>query len=222
MQVYMPFNMIIMGYELEISITGNYDSNSPVFTTDFLAQIVSGHLWQNRKAFLSSAESEILFPKWTNNSDGDERLLEPVDPLLLKSVFYKIGQYLEKNQTILPLVHSLSCNKSELEQIDNYAFGSFGELIIKNSKCWVQGDTYFYDEYNDKGLRQKFNIRNHPYEPDDIDLWMDVKSEIEIDGKLYYMRTITKFQQFEESIKDVIACCNTAIEQNKNIYWLIS
>ncbi|AHM62919.1 hypothetical protein D770_23400 [Flammeovirgaceae bacterium 311] len=69
-------------------------------------------------------------------------------------------------------------------------------------------------------MRYKFNIKNYPNEPDNIDLWLDVKDKIEIDGKLYFMRTITKYQQFESTIQDVIAYCNIAIALNKKVLWI--
>ena len=119
----------------------------------------------------------------------------------------------------LPLVHLLSDIQKEVHDSDNFKFGSFGYLTVNGSKCWIEGDTYLYDEFNNKGLRNKFNIRSYPQEPNEVDIWLDVKEEIKIFEEVYYMHSITKFQQHSSTILEIIEYCKKALKLDKKVFW---
>ncbi len=209
-----------MGSQLEILIRKNEtDQNKPYISKSFKNEIAFGCLWANRKPFLIKEEEDILAPKW-DWLGLYETPITPINPSKLKAVLLKVSQYLQQNQQNLPLIHALNQSKENLAQVQSFAEGSFGELKIRNTKCWVLGDTYLYDEYNEKGLRYKFNIRSYPEENKTINVWLDVKNEIIIDNRKYYMRTITKYEQYRDMLNNIINYCDKALGLGHSVFWL--
>jgi len=138
---------------------------TPFLGRDFTFEISNGFLWYERKPFLSEKETELLSPlHYDDFDDGIEKPINPTDFLL---IFGKIKQYLKSNQNELPFEIELDYEKMEQEGLST-------DIIVNNSRCWMQGDSYVYD------VSAKVRIVNYPMEPTDVDLWIEVKDKIEI------------------------------------------
>lgn len=203
---------------LEVLIKGlEDDESSPQIPRCFKDEVCFGHLWLNRISFLSDEEESILIPEYWETSDYSD--LTSFEPNKLISVLNKVSNYLEEHRAELPLVHLLSDTQEDVLDSDQFKFGSFGHLEVSGSKCWIEGDTFVYDEFNKNGLRNKIHILNYPNEPTNIDIWIDVEKVVQISGKKYYINSITKYEQHKTTILEIINYCNQAIKLKKEIYW---
>jgi hypothetical protein len=52
-----------------------------------------------------------------------------------------------------------------------------------------------------------------------IDLHIEVKEKIEINNKVYFTKTITKSEQFENEFKKCYVFLNEAIKNDKKVLW---
>jgi len=115
---------------------------------DFSWEISLGYLFKN-KSFLSVDEWKILEPQ--NSDDVENGNYKPINPADLVFVLNKIKEYLKNNQNTLPFEIALDYDKMDKEGISY-------EIIINNSRCWIQGDSHIFE------VSSRFKLVNHPME----------------------------------------------------------
>ena len=196
-----------MGAETWITIAGDkHDASheSPFLGRDFTHEIAHGFLWYKGSAFLSEQEAAILYPINSDDyNDGIEELIHPDD---LISVLKKVKKYLKSDKDPLPIEIELDYDKMEKENLST-------DIIINNSKCWIQGDSYY------NKVSSMVRIVNYPMEPNEVDVWIDIKDKVEIEGRIYYLKKITRYEKYTNMIDDVIAFCEYAKQKHKMIDW---
>ncbi len=197
-----------MGYETHIRIASDqYDEKklAPFLGRDFTWDIALSYLFPD-KSFLNKNEWKRLTPQ--NADDIIDHKPNPVNPTDLLSVLDKIKKYLMDNQDTLPFEIEIDYDKMEKE-------GLSCEITINGSRCWIQGDSNVFD------VSSKVKIVNHPMEPNEVDLWVDVRDKIEIEGRSYFLRKVTRYDKYEELISRVIDLCKYAKRYNENVYWTL-
>jgi len=199
-----------MGAEIHISLESDkYDDKerAPFLGRDFHYEITRGAIWEDRELFLSKNEIDILeAPYYEEFEDESVSLTNPSD---LISVHEKVKKYLKENKDTLPFEIHIDFERMEKE-------GITPDLIIKGSRCWIKGDSLYHN------VSEKIEIVNYPMEPIEIDFWIDYAEEIEIDGKMYFLKKETQFEKFADTIDKVIEFCEIANEKDEEIYWLYS
>ncbi len=200
-----------MGAQILIRLESDkYDDNnlSPFLGRDFHWEITRGHLWKDtNQYFLNKRESNLLEAPYDETlEDG---FGEPINPKSLLIVIKKVDEFLKNNKETLPFDITIDYDKMKLEGLDY-------PLMVNNSKCWIQGDSYLFEVYDE------VKIVNHPHEPNEVDLWVKLNDEITLENKVYYLKKITRNERFKEDINAIINFCNHAIEKNEKIYWIYS
>jgi hypothetical protein len=194
-----------MGSQIFIHLAGEglYKSDlAPFLGRDFAAEISLGHLWIERSPFLSKQEEDLLCAR----TDMHEDYEQPVDPAELANVLIKINDYLKTNEDTLPFEIEIDYAKMEQEGLES-------DVIINNSRCWIQGDT------NLTNNPSKINVLSHPMEPNGVDVWIDIADEVVIEGKLFYLKRITRYEKYKEILEKTIAFCRYAEGKNKKVLW---
>jgi hypothetical protein len=197
-----------MGYRTHIRIASDqYDEKelAPFLGRDFTLDITLACLF-DEQSFLSKDEWQILNPQISDNIINEKP--NPVNPADLLFVLDKIKKYLKDNQDKLPFEIELDYEKMEKE-------GLSCEITINGSICWLQGDSYVFE------VSSKVKIVNHPMQPTEVDLWVDIKDKIEIEGRIYYLRKVTRYDKYEELISKVTEFCEYAKNNNENVYWIL-
>lgn len=197
-----------MGLETHIRLASDqYDEKkiAPFLGRDFTWDIALGNLFDN-KSFLSKDEWKIITPQ--NSDDVVDEKPNPVNPADLLSVLDKIKKYLKDNQDTLPFEIELDYDKMEKE-------GLSCEITINGSRCWLQGDSNVFE------VSSKVKIVNHPMEPTEVELWVDVRDKIDIEERTYYLRKVTRHNKYEELINRVTDFCEQAKNKNENVYWTL-
>lgn len=131
------------------------------------------------------------------------------DPKKLKNVLKKIQIQLINKSSEFPLIHSVFKTKELKEEI--------GYVMIDNVKAHIEGDLYHYDDY--KRIRNKIHIKSYFEDFGKIDLYVDVKPEIQINDITYFTKSITKADQFEKEFDACFDFLEQAIKANKKILW---
>lgn len=196
-----------MGAQTIITIAGDkHDASyeSPFLGRDFTHEIAQGYLWDKREPFLTTLESKLLTP--INTEFYYEGIHKPVHPFNLVIVLNKVKQYLKANENSLPFEIELDYDKMEKENLST-------DIMINNSKCWIQGDSYY------NKVSSMVRIVNYPMEPNEVDVWIDIKDKVEIEGRIYYLKKITRYEKYKNMIDDVIAFCEYAKQKHKMIDW---
>ena len=134
------------------------------------------------------------------------------DPQKMKKTFQKIEDYLIANSSRLPLVHEIY----ETKELENKVYS----LIIKEAKCEIEGDLFYEDDY-DK-VRMKIHLKSYNEDFAKVDFYIDVEPEIEINGKIYFTKSITKAEQFHEQFQDCYNFLEVAIKSKKRVLWEFS
>ncbi len=197
-----------MGQETHIRRTSDrFDEKklAPFLGNDFTWDIALGYLFDDN-SFLSKDEWKILTPQ--NTEDIIDEKPNPVNPADLISVLQKIKFYLKDHQDTLPFEIDFDYDKMEKE-------GLSCEIIINDSGCWIQGDSAHYE------VSSKVKIINLPMQPNEVELWVDVKDKIEIEGRTYYLRKVTRYDKYKELINRIIDICEDAQNNNENVYWTV-
>lgn len=175
----------------------------PFLGRDFTWEIAFGYLFEE-KSFLSKQEWEILIPQNTNDIHNETPT--PLNPIDLASILEKIKKYLKDNQDKLPFEIELDYDKMEKE-------GLSCEIFINGSRCWIQGDSNIFD------VSTKVKIVNYPMAPNAVEMWVDIKDKLEIEGRTYYLRKVTRHTKYEEQINGIIDLCKQSENKNEPIYW---
>lgn len=198
-----------MGLQTRIRTTSEEENEydyAPILGRDFTYEIALGYLFEDR-SFLSDEEWQRLEPQNMDSHVYKERT--SLNPTVLISILYKVKEYLNDNQNTLPFEIELDYEKMKKEDLSS-------DIIINGSLCWIQGDSKIYD------VSTKVGIVNHPQQPHQVDLWIDIQDKIEIEGKIYYLRKVTRFDRYKELIDKVIEFCEYAKSSNNNVYWTLS
>jgi len=91
--------------------------------------------WEISLGYLFKNKSFLSVDEWKN----------------LVFVLNKIKEYLKNNQNTLPFEIALDYDKMDKEGISC-------EIIINNSRCWIQGDSHIFE------VSSRFKLVNHPME----------------------------------------------------------
>jgi hypothetical protein len=194
-----------MGSQIFIRLVneGLYENDlAPFLGRDFVSEISWGHLWLKRSPFLSKKEEDLLRAR----TDMHEDYEQPVDPTELAKVLTKVNDYLKANESTLPFEIEIDYARMEQEGLET-------DLIINNSRCWIQGDSEYYKVTN------KVKIVNVPMEPNEVDVWIDIAEEVAIEGKLFYLKRTTRYEKFKEILEKTIAFCRYAQGKNEKVLW---
>jgi desulfoferrodoxin (superoxide reductase-like protein) len=197
-----------MGYETNIRIAGDgfeEKNNAQFIGNDFTWEIALGYLF-DKKSFLSKNEWQILIPQ--NSDDTVDEKPNPVNPTDLLSILDKIKKHLEENQDTLPFEIALDFDKMEKE-------GLSCEITINGSRCWIQGDSNVFEVYS------KVKIVNHPMEPNEVYLWVEVIDKIEIEGRTYFLRKVTRYDRYNELISRITDYLVQAKNNKEKVYWIL-
>ncbi len=195
-----------MGLETHIRLVSDpTDENAitPFLGRDFTWEIAFGYLFEE-KSFLSKEEWEILAPQNTDDIHGAHPT--PLNQIDLASVLEKTKKYLKDNQDKLPFEIELDHDKMEKE-------GLSCEIIINGSRCWIQGDSNTFD------VSSKVKIVNYTTAPNAVEMWVDIKDKLEIEGRTYYLRKVTRYTKYEEQINEIIDLCKQSENKNQLVYW---
>jgi hypothetical protein len=198
-----------MGAEIHIrTVSDKYDDKeiAPFLGRDFHREIVEGRIWENKKPFLNAEESKLLHAPYYEELDDS---ISPIHPLELSKVLTKVKNYLKANEDSLPYEIDIDDERMAKE-------GLSYDLIIKQSRCWIQGDSLYYN------VSSKVKIVSYPLEPNKVELWVDIAERVEIDGKRYHLKKISRYDKFSELLDEVIEFCRYAASRNEKIYWLYS
>ena len=131
------------------------------------------------------------------------------DPNQLKEALKKVENHLILNKDKLPLVHFVFETK-ELKDEINY-------VMIDGIESEIKGDLFFYENYSN--IRNSIHVQSYLDDYGKIDLHIEVKEKIEINNKVYFTKTITKSEQFENEFKKCYVFLNEAIKNNKKVLW---
>ncbi len=131
------------------------------------------------------------------------------NPMQLKDALKKIEKYLTENCLLLPLVHSVYLDTELTDEI--------GIIEINQVKAHIEGDLYFYDNY--ANFRNKIHVKSYHENFGKVDFFVDVKPEIEITGKVYFTKSITKSEQFKDEFKKCYNFLDSAIKTGKKVLW---
>lgn len=197
-----------MGAEIHISLaTDRYDDMglAPFLGRDFHYEITRGAIWKDRP-FLNDFETKLLEAPYEELFE-DENEIESIHPSDLENVMTKVKDFLYHNQESLPFEIMI-----DYDRMDNE--GQSCKLMINNSHCWIRGDSFYHE------VTDKVRIVSYPNEASEVDLWVDIADKIEIDGRVYYLRKVTRFEKFKESIDNVIDFCRHAESIGDRIYWI--
>lgn len=178
---------------------------TPFLGRDFTFEICNGFLWYERKPFLSERETKLLIP--LHYDDFDDGIKKPINPSEFLLIIAKIKQYLKTNQNELPFEIEIDYEKMEQEGLST-------DIVVNNSRCWMQGDSYVYE------VSTKVRIVNYPLEPTDVDLWVEVKDKIEIEDRTYYLKKVSRYERYVDSLDKIIAFCEHAKRIKQQIYWI--
>ena len=199
-----------MGAEIHICLESdkyNERELAPFLGRDFQSEITRGTIWRNKKPFLNDEEIKILeAPYYEEFEDESVRLTNP-DELII--VLKKVKEYLKKNKDILPFEIGIDFDKMK-------KLGLNQELIVSGSRCWIKGDSLYYD------VSETFQIVNYPKEPNEINLTIEYSEEVDINNKKFFLKKESRFEKFADTIDQVIEFCQMAYENNEKIYWLFS
>ncbi|OYU96586.1 MAG: hypothetical protein CFE21_09390 [Bacteroidetes bacterium B1(2017)] len=195
-----------MGQETYIRIASDqYDKKkqAPFLGRDFTWEIAFGNLFKE-KSFLSMEEWKIVTPQ--NTDDILDEKPKSIHPKALLSILNKIKTHLKDNQSLLPFEIELEYSKMDTE-------GLSSEILINGSRCWIQGDSNVYE------VSSKVKIVNLPMQPNEVDLWVEIQDKIEIEGRTYYLKKMTRYDKYESLINKIIDICKLAENKNELVYW---
>ncbi len=194
-----------MGSQIFIHLVGEglYENDlAPFLGRDFVAEISWGHLWMERSPFLSKQEEDLLRAR----TDWHEDFNKPVNPAELAKVLTKVNDYLKTNESTLPFEIEIDYTKMAHAGLET-------DLIINNSRCWIKGDSYVFD------VTTKVNVVSYAMEPNEVDVWVDIADEVVIEGKLFYLKRITRYEKYKEILEKTIAFCRYAGGKNNKVLW---
>jgi len=197
-----------MGYETHIRLVNDKNDKkkgAPFLGRDFTWEIALGYLFEE-KSILTQDEWKILLPQ--NSDEIVDEKPNPINPTDLLSILEKIKKYLYDNQDTLPFEIELDYDRMEESGLSN-------EIKINGSRCWLQGDSNVYE------ISTKIRIINYPLQPTEVDLWVDIDSKINIEGRTYYLKKVTRHERYKEQICNVIDYCVYAMSINENLYWTL-
>lgn len=129
------------------------------------------------------------------------------DPLAYKMVWEKIIRRMQEYKDEFHLVHNVYKDEACKEEVYS--------VLINGLKVNLEGDLYYYDKYEE--VRNKLHLRCYHDDYGKYDEYVEVKPQIEIDGKTYYTRTIGKEEQHEHRFTQIFTFLDKAIQQNKRI-----
>ncbi|MCF8255593.1 MAG: hypothetical protein K9H61_13515 [Bacteroidia bacterium] len=199
-----------MGAEIHIRLTSdryNDKALAPYLGRDFHSEITRGAIWHDRQ-FLSDFETELLEAPYDELFENKDEIL-PIEPRNLEKIMIKVRDFLYENQDTLPFEIEIDYEKMENEKLSY-------NLTINNCRCWIQGDSRYYQ------VTDKVKIVNYPFEPSDVDLWIGISDRVELEGKVYYLKMVTRFERYKELIDKVIDFCRYANKIGDRIYWTYS
>lgn len=176
----------------------------------------------NREAYLNHLQD--LIAGKPNILSLDEYLIENKvvsekisdrerDPLAMLGVLRKIEAYIRENIDTLPLIHDLYEAKDELGNVGK----SISSIEVGGIKACVEGDLYFEDDY--ASIRKKIRLKSYSEDFGKVNLYVDVKPEIEIEGKVYFCHTRSVYQLFEQEFTQIYTILEQAIEEGKKVLW---
>ncbi|GAB2942718.1 hypothetical protein GCM10027048_04200 [Hymenobacter coalescens] len=207
-----------MGARIEISTVGDkYDDRNlaPFLGRYFQYEITRGALWENHAPFLTPAEAQLLEAPYFKSFE-DEPAPAPVDPAELARVLLKVKDYLWTHQDSLPYEIHLDYERMKREGLPTD--------IINHSRCWIHGDLLYHSSpwCTFPVTERQMLITNFPHDPNDVDLVVDIKERIEIEGRTYYLTRTNRHEVFAPVLDQVIAFCNEASRIGEQVYWLYS
>lgn len=174
----------------------------------FYSQIICGrHI--DYSVFLS--KEEINIKTATGGGSLSELKKREKDPDKLRSVLVKIQKHIKQNSSNLPLIHSVYKEKGFEKSI--------GSVIINDIPVSIHGDLYYYDNY--EKVREKIHLKSWNEYLGQVDYFLEVKPEIVIDGKIYFVKSITKAEYYEYAFEDCFNFLDIAVKMNKNILFEI-
>ena len=199
-----------MGAEIHIRLESDkYDNKelAPFLGRDFYYEITRKAIWEDKESFLSKTEFDLLeAPYYEEFEDDSVKVINPADLIV---VLEKVKKHLKENKDSLPFEVKIDFERMEKQ-------GLTSDLIVNGSRCWIRGDSLYHD------VSDKVEIVNYPMEPNKVDLLVDILEELEIDGRKYFLKKISRFEKFAETIDKVTEFCQLAENNNEKIYWLYS
>lgn len=208
-----------MGAVTEISTVGDkYDEQglAPFLGRYFTSEITQGGIWEDHAPFLTPQEAKLLDAPY-HESFEDKNPPVPVNPTELARVLTKVKDYLWTHQDSLPYEIELDYERMEREGLPT-------EIIINQSRCWIHGDSYYHTQpyWPNPMTDSQVLITNYPHEPNEVDIMVDIKERIEIEGRIYYLKRTNRYEVFAPELDAVIAFCAYAESIGEQVYWLYS
>lgn len=185
---------------------GNYCGKS------FFQEIIGGRNpeYFNLDNFLTDEEQKLLYPDYADYSSYEEmkRNCRDIDPQKLLNIFKKIYDYLFYNHDRLPLIHFIS--KAKITQT-----GTPDEFIFKGKKSHLDGMHHDLFHRNDLSLINWHNGQ-------EIREWIPVSKELNLDGNIFFVETVNKFDEYKKILEACIQTCEKAKEINEKLNWTYS
>ncbi|CAL2103711.1 conserved protein of unknown function [Tenacibaculum sp. 190130A14a] len=197
-----------MGAEVHIRLENDkYDEKglAPFLGRDFQSEITTSALWETHEPFLDQNEIDLLYAPYYDFFD--DNTVQLIEPSKLKSILEKIDCYLEHNKDSLPFEIDIDYERMEKENLPT-------DLIINDSSCWIQGDSFYYD------VTDKFKIVNHNLESNEVELWVEFKEKVKIENSFFYLKKEYRYEKYKNDLNEVINFCQLAINTHQKIYWL--
>ena len=197
-----------MGAEIYIRLEDDIDDtggNAPFLGRDFQHEISRGAIWENREPFLTELEQKVLEAPYCE--EMEELFIDPIEPDSLQKILLKVKKYLYDNEQLLPFEVCIDYQRMEKENLST-------DLVVNESRCWIRGDSFVYK------VTDKVEIVNYPNEKNEIDMWVNIADEIEIEDQKYFLKRVTRYEKYSKEIDEVIDFCADAIENNKKVYWM--
>ncbi len=131
------------------------------------------------------------------------------EPERLKNALMQVEKYLNDKCTELPLVHYAYADSGLKYEI--------GYTKINGIKAHLEGDLFYYENY--EKVRNKINVKSYFKDYGKVDFFVEVKPEIEIAGKRYFTKSITKAEHFKDEFAACYSFLDLAIKAGKRVLW---
>lgn len=197
-----------MGAQIHIRLESDkYDDKelAPFLGRDFYWEITRGYIWENEEPFLSEEEINLLeAPFYEDFEDNSVKQINPKDLIV---VIEKVKKYLKENKDLLPFEIDLDFERMDKEKLET-------DIVINESKCWIKGESIY------NSISDKIRIVNYPTEKNEVNIWVIISDEIEIEGRKYYLKKTSMYEKHAGKLDQVLEFCQLAEERNEKVYWL--
>ncbi|MES2380981.1 MAG: hypothetical protein V4538_08065 [Bacteroidota bacterium] len=131
------------------------------------------------------------------------------NPESLKNALKRVEKYLTDKSSELPLVHFVYTDSELKDEI--------GYVQIEGIKAHLEGDLFFYDNYDN--VKNKIHVKSYNEDYGKVDFFVEVKPEVEIANKRYFTKSITKAEEFKDEFKKCYDFLDSAIKAGKSVLW---